>query len=536
MIKNFKINNSLKQFIKLNNSLNYKYNNFSTTIVTSKGGTPSSTRSFLLSKQQPFKTLNNEILPLSLSRFAIDADNFTQYESEHRAVLIKSIKNGCNVIKSSNESKIICDTLSDLLDKGEIKRQELIYIKKTKPFLNIEELSIKNINNQIKIALDDLYLDSIDILLLDLNNLTSNSSKDEIINKLKNEIFPHLEFLIENGNIQSYGISSNELINGENGQLPINEIIKSTTTKQFPHLLFFEYPFNLYDNKSLLSKNLNNGQLSLSEFLKENGLTSLNSSPISFDSDNGRFEMVPNHHGEIIENSLKESFNIAIHMETVNPIFNDSLQQKAIEKDKELIGSLQWAHILVYEQTNPTLSNLWKWRKILATKIQPKVTEAILSVYGNHVINSWGGNYRKAINQLFDIYSKSLEFQIYNKQLSLNNLFNKFINENQYQQQPQQQQQQQEINNNENNNKQEQLSMDQKSLILSSIGSDILFESPNTLNQLKSLQTDIKLPTISNANESIGDGSNDQNFRNNILPGFTNLSNNIIKFINDYKK
>ncbi|EAL70093.1 hypothetical protein DDB_G0274401 [Dictyostelium discoideum AX4] len=530
MIRNFKINNSLKQFINLNNSLhyNYKFNNFSTTKTTTiaKGGTPSSTRSFLLSKQQPFKTLNNEILPLSLSRFAIDADNYTQYESEHKAVLIKSIKNGCNVIKSSNETKIICDTISDLLDKGEINRQELIYIKKTKPFLNIDELSIKNINNQIKIALDDLYLDTIDILLLDLNNLSSsnnnnnnNNNKDEIIKKLKNEIFPHLEFLIENGNIQSYGISSNELIYGENGQLPINDII--TNSDEFPHLLFFEYPFNLYENNALLSKNLNGGEKSLTQFLKENNLTSLNSSPISFDSDNGRFEMVPNHHGEIIENSLKESFNIAIHMETVNPIFNDSLQQKAIEKDKHLIGSLQWAHILVYEQTNSTLNNLWKWRKILATKIQPKVTEAILSVYGNHILNSWGGNYRKAINQLFDIYTKSLEFQTFNKQLSLNNLFNKFINEDQYQQ-PQQPQQPQQTN------EKGQLSMDQKSLILSSIGSDILFESPNTLNQLKSLQTDIKLPTISNNDE--------ENFKNNILPSFTNLSNNIIKFINDNKK
>ncbi|KAK5577027.1 hypothetical protein RB653_001964 [Dictyostelium firmibasis] len=533
MLRNFKINNSFKQqFIKLNNNLNYKFNNFST-IVSPNGGTPSSTHSYLLSKQQSFKTLNNNILPISLSRFAIDADNYTQYESEHKAVLIKSIKNGCNVIKSSNESKIVCDTLSDLLDKGEIKREELIYIKKTKPILNIDELSIKNINKQIKSALDDLYLNTLDIFLLDLNNINSGN-KDEIIKKLKNEIFPHLEYLIENGNIQSYGISSNELVNGENGELPINEIITNSTTKQFPHLLFFEYPFNLYDNKALLSKNLNNQEISLTEFLKENKLTSLNSSPISIFDEIGRFEMVKNHHGENIENSLKESFNIAIHMETVNPIFKDSLQQKVIETDKELIGSLQWGHILVYEQSNSTLSNLWKWRKILATKIQPKVTEAILSVYGNHVMNSWGGNYRKAINQLFDIYTKSLEFQTYDKQLSLNHLFKQYINEDQYNQinenikdNNQQQQQQQQ---------QQQLSMDQKSLILSSIGSDILFESPNTLNQLKSLQIDIKLPTIvSNDNCDEKLINQEENFKNNILPSFTNLSNNIIKFINNYK-
>ncbi|EGC40577.1 hypothetical protein DICPUDRAFT_146468 [Dictyostelium purpureum] len=523
------------KILKFKNSLNInKFYRF-----YSSGGTAQSTQSFLLNKQQnvnsklSFKTLeNNGILPLSLSTIAIDSDNYSLYDNEHKAILIKSIKNGCNVIKSTNESKLLQNVLSDLLDNNEIKRSELVYIKKSKPLKTslppnftdssvlLEPLSVSSIDLQIKKAFQDISLETIDIFILDLNNIMKIVKQQEgnvnIYKILQDEIFPHLQSLVSKGKIQSYGISSNDFSDSDGTGLSAEKLVEIKNNNNLSHFLFIEYPFNLYQNQAIVNKiyksKTTSEPLNLYEYLKENQISTINNSPNSFiESINNsicRFEMVPNHSDQDIQTQLKEAFNIAIHLESNNPIFKDSVLQQTLLQDKSLIGSLQWAHNLVYESgRNKVLSNLWLWKPILSTKIHPTVTEAILSVFGNHVVNTWGGNYRKAIEQLFSIYTKSLELQTYQQQSDMNMLFNSLLNNNEFKQ----------FSNDPNHQK---LSMLQKSTLLSSIGSDILLESPTSTNNLKSIQSDIQI-------------NNNPNDKNSILPIFINLSKHLIKLINE---
>eukprot|EP01132_Coremiostelium_polycephalum_P006781 gene6781-8413_t len=451
--------------------LNNRY--FSTTI-TNVESTP--TYKFLKNKQDNVnKHLQIVTLPtkddsspsLSVSKISINTDNFTQYQPEHKAMLISAIKKGFNVIYSTYNSPTISTALDDLMDSDEITRDDIVVIKRSSPITKLSDLTPESIEKQIQTARDQINLKTLDTFLI---SIELESVEVDIYLSLKS-VFNHLEKLVDKGWINGYGISSSLFLSKD--QLSLETILDSCLAdKNNSHFKCIEYPFNLYNHQAITKKQYhhNNQLISLQQYARLNSIYTINSSPTLFKTSStgviGRFQSVPDHSNQDLQKLIKDSFDVTIHLETINPIFKEPSFQPILEKNPDLIGSLQWGHILVYERNNPVLSNLWQWKQILSSKIKPAVYEAIIQVFSSHQLNSWGTGYKNAINELFDIHTKLLESEIFDRQRDLDTLIG---NEPYF----------------KGNNK--ELSLFQKSILASLSGSDIIVEEPQSMDHLKEL-------------------------------------------------
>ncbi|KYQ92898.1 hypothetical protein DLAC_05489 [Tieghemostelium lacteum] len=449
------------------------------------------------------KTKKNE--SISFSNLVLNTDYYTLYESDHKASMIHAIKNGCNVIKSSNNSPVI----SSVLNGGDniIDRDELIILKKSNISIRnskdlLEAIEKDMFINEIQRSLEKLGVQKLDCYLLNLDKLENGDSVNSIYSAIV-DVFKHLDELVGDGLIKSYGISSKWLLDPK--VLSIETLVqcieKNMSSLNFQ---FVEYPFNAYQHQALTMRVYGReGTMNLMDYCKDCKLFTVNSSPSLFEISGdiklkeekkrlNRFMMVNYNADKDLPKVLKEAFDLCIHLETINPIFKDTIQKELVNRNPDIIGSLQWGHNLVYSQHNPKLTNLWTWKHILSTKIIPTLHDAIVSIFGNHIMNSWGGGYKKATSQLFDYYTRSLESEIYQRQLlysdliDYQNLFEKFKIHS---------------TSTATSSKPHHLSLWQKSIMLSSLGADMVSEYPVTQSQVDSLISEIEfksmaLPTI----------------------------------------
>ncbi|GAM19317.1 hypothetical protein SAMD00019534_024920 [Acytostelium subglobosum LB1] len=383
----------------------------------------------------PALTLSTMPASWSASALGINVDNLHVLENDHKPALITALKNGCNVIYSSNNDlKHPTDVLNSVLSnhfsnsssnssgsnssEGEseamsIERSSLIYIQRTKP-MQVKELedSAKFIRDQLAISKERMEISTLDVMLLHVESATTKEQLESALEQL--------EQLVDEGALQRYGISSPLLLDN-NGQVPIESIVQS---KRYPNLSFFEFPFNLQQHQAATAKLYDGGSQSLCDWAAQNDIATINSSPSYFTNPatnkQSRFCNVDSHTDRDLPKILKDAFDLAIHLEIINPIFKDTVQMEAVKRNPNLIGQLRWAHMLVYDAAKyDKLSNYWVWRKLLAQRIRPSVNDAVLSVFSNHIMNSWGGGYRKAINSVFDLYTYSLEAGIHQQQRAL---------------------------------------------------------------------------------------------------------------------
>eukprot|EP01133_Synstelium_polycarpum_P004045 gene4045-4687_t len=224
--------------------------------------------------------------------------------------------------------------------------------------------------------------------------MPSKDTMDALLTALKAQV--------DQGRIQAYGISMSSSVKSST----IERIIESGAIQ------FLEFPFNLMDQQSS----------SLFQLASQHNIATINSSP-SYYTQKGhlhRLAEVRSHKDRDLAKLVKEAFDLAVHLEIINPIFKDSVQVEQLRKNPDIIGSLRWAHMLVYDRNKyEKLSNYWSWRKIMSTRIKPQVNDAILAVFSNHIMNTWGGGYKKAMASLFDLYTKSLESDIFTQQKHL---------------------------------------------------------------------------------------------------------------------
>ncbi|EGG23052.1 hypothetical protein DFA_05182 [Cavenderia fasciculata] len=438
---------------------------------------------------------------LSLSRFGYNVDDIHYIESDHRASLIYALNNGCNVIHSNrNDWRQPLDVLDSVLSDSSVSvtRRDLVFVQRSQIIDSRELLVSKTfVADQIKISLERFKIAMVDSFLLsvDVDALVGQGlTIDEIESNLKRH-FGDLEK--ECGKrIQSYGLSSPQLVDGN--RLSLSRL----SIHELPHFRAIEYPFNIYEYSSILPQSTYSDQ-SLYQFAKsgkfnisnnnnnnnnknvnQDPLVIFNSSPSYFMKKGklNRFIEVESHKDKDLLKLLKDAFDIAIHLERKNPVFKDTVQIEQIKSNPNLIGSMRWAHILVEEKSrNEKLSNYWEWEKVASNRIKPTVHEAILAIFSNHIINSWGGQYKKAMFSLFDLYTKSLEFEIYEKQ----NEMSKFM-------------EQYNLGNNNNNTP---LTMFQKANLLSAKYSDVSIEHFTTIDRVKSIISNIPPSSFTNLNQ-----------------------------------
>ncbi|EFA84065.1 hypothetical protein PPL_03138 [Heterostelium album PN500] len=376
----------------------------------------------------------------SVSRLGLNVDDLNLIESEQKATLISAFKNGCNLIHSyNNDSKSPTDVLSsivgvsdvDTTDKQSnviIKRSELIYMQRSRPLPPSQSLSDQAdirrfIVDQVSCSLERLSTRQLDVFLLDISSCILMSTSFEQTRQQIQTSMVALEEMVASGKLQSYGLSLNNLAPTAGETI---ELLESILQFQSPHFQFLEFPFNICQHETFSMNNYSVNTQSLIEFAKQHQLTTINSSPSYFTNPVtgklSRFANVRSHKDQDLHKLLKEAFDLAIHLEIINPIFKDSVQAEMIKRTPDIIGQLRWAHLLVYDaQKHEKLSNYWSWRRLLSSKIRPQVNEAVMSIFSNHIMNSWGAGYRKAINNLFDLYSNSLEASIFDQQEQLAN-------------------------------------------------------------------------------------------------------------------
>ncbi|KAF2070429.1 hypothetical protein CYY_008257 [Polysphondylium violaceum] len=483
MIKNiFTINNTLKLFSRHKNGFIY----FSSSSMSLNGATSLSTENY-------FKKLNNNNnscsspvklpkLSWNTSKYALNTDYLTIYETQHKATLLKAIKNGCNVIVTRNNSATISPVISDLIENKEIERASIVVIKRSMLSKSISDLSCDQIDKDIKESLDKLGLDHLDVYMVDLS--TFIQIDDQLINHLFENIFPHLESLIVKGQLSSYGLSFNQ-DSITNQSKSIESIIMKRKENNCNNFSFIQYPFNIYQHQTITNSPYHNGTKNIMEYAKENELVTLNSSPSLFTTPSlQRFKSVRDHSNVDIEKILKESFDLTIHMERNNPITKDESHSNKFKENKDLIGSLTWGHTLIYERSNPKLANLWSWKQILSSKIRPLVLKSVFTLFSSNINNNWGNSYLRAINSLFETYTKSLELQIFDQQRDMDQSFENHPYFKNIKITDQKQQ-----DSTTSTSTPTPLSLYQKSLLVASKGADIIVEDPSNEDDLKEIQS-----------------------------------------------
>ncbi|MBX3058748.1 MAG: aldo/keto reductase [Anaerolineae bacterium] len=193
----------------------------------------------------PFGVMGWRVSQAGFGGYRVDKDN-----SYHEQALRFALQKGINLIDTSsnytdgNSERLIGRVLAELLDSGELRRDEVVVVSKVgylqgfnyalaeqrkregRPFPNLIKyaegldhcIHPEFLADQLTRSLDRLNLDTLDVYLLHnpeyylrwakRAHLTREQAHDEYYRRIE-QAFGHLEEEARHGRIQSYGVSSN---------------------------------------------------------------------------------------------------------------------------------------------------------------------------------------------------------------------------------------------------------------------------------------------------------------------------------------
>ena len=287
--------------------------------------TPEGTASFVsrFSKKSSLDFYSKSNQNLSLSSIGIGmykGENSDQGDQAWKASIKKSVTNGINFFdtairyRNQRSEKILGSTLSDLIKKKKLKREEVFitskggligipnnsseesYINKTvrgswkvpkkEIYKNLHSIYLPFLKKQLDISLDNLNMSSLDCYFIHNPELTKAIKSEEEFYQRISDIFKWLEDEKEKGRIQSYGVASwNGFRRDINSRpyLDLSKLIKIAINNGGKEhgFRFIEAPLNIgmpyLANHSLVGHNKSLHNKNFIKYINDNGLNFITS-------------------------------------------------------------------------------------------------------------------------------------------------------------------------------------------------------------------------------------------------------------------
>lgn len=279
-----------------------------------------------------FSLKHPDILYKTLGRtgFTVSACGFGSYRvdyrvQEHFTALEFAITKGINLIDTSanysdgGSEILIGNVLADLINKGSIKREEIVLVSKGgyiqgKNYEHAKKLKEQGnayrevteyaenlwhsinpdfLKDQLTNSLDRMKLDTIDVYLLHNPEyfLDSPAAKDLDLDELRHEYynrikrsFAYLETEVNNGRISYYGISSNSFVKPADEQVFTslqNCFDAAEEVSKQNHFAVIQFPFNLSERGAITNLNQLGETMTMLDYARKHDLATLVNRPLN---------------------------------------------------------------------------------------------------------------------------------------------------------------------------------------------------------------------------------------------------------------
>jgi hypothetical protein len=331
----------------------------------------------------------------------------------HREALERALLNGCNLIDTSTNygiggsERCIGATLEELIDRGQIKREQVIVVTKVgyvqgdnlelahereqagKPFPEMVKyqehcwhcIHPEFIADQLTRSLERLQLECVDVYLLHnpeyffsdaAHRQRRNVSKlrDEFYDRVR-RAFAYLEEQVAAGRIAWFGVSSNSFPvsddDPEHTSVAQMLAIAREVAGDAHHFAVIQLPMNLYESGAAFVKN-NDGMTAL-EFAQANDLAVLVNRPLNAFYQN-RLVRLADFPIVATERSLNEQLSVVKELE-------NEFTQTVASQIQVSAGStppsefFRWGEAL--ERALPHLRDMMHWEQVRDHQIMPHV-------------------------------------------------------------------------------------------------------------------------------------------------------------------
>ncbi|MBI3603275.1 MAG: aldo/keto reductase, partial [Nitrospirae bacterium] len=273
---------------------------------------------------------------LTVSKLGFGGYRVDEEEPEHRAALVKALREGCNLIDTSTNymdgesERLVGSVLAELIAQGNLTRNEVIVVSKIgyvqgqnlkqaearekagKPYPDMVKygegiwhcLHPEFLADQLHLSLDRLGLDTLDVCLLhnpeyflsDAMHRREDQSTEGIVRLRKRfydrlqQAFAYFEAQVAASRLQYYGVSSNTCTApAENPEATSLSLMLDAATaaaeqagSRTHHFRVLQCPMNLLESGALLTANTGpSGKQALLDLAREAGMAVLVNRPLN---------------------------------------------------------------------------------------------------------------------------------------------------------------------------------------------------------------------------------------------------------------
>jgi len=334
-----------------------------------------------------------QVSPVGFGCYRIDEDH-----PEHEAALELALLSGVNLIDTStnytdgSSERLVGKVVERLLQTNKVKRKGLFVVTKVgyvqgenlesarerlgsgHPFSEMVQfspdlwhcISPDFLEDQITRSLARLKLAQVDCVLLHNPEYFLKKEDDhaEYYRRIK-KAFDYLETEVGKKRIRFYGISSNTfpLARDDEEYTSLETILALSQELPKPsHFAVIQFPFNLFEIGAALEPN-NSGKTVL-ELAQANHLGVLINRPLNAFHEGAMIRLAdfPSHQGVDTVALLQNTLRDALLIESRNP-----------NPDRDALRKASWAHVI--KDNLNRITDLDRWRHILAYQIQPSLTD-----------------------------------------------------------------------------------------------------------------------------------------------------------------
>ncbi len=364
---------------------------------------------------------------LSVSPVGFGTYRVTQHDPEHREALQLALKSGVNLIDTStnymhgSSERLIGDVLSEMVEKNEIKREEIVVISKIGYVQgpNLDEararadagnaypdmveydescwhnISPEYIEEQLTQSLNRLGLQTLDVCLLHNPEYYLHTSTDrtEYEARIK-RAFEHLEKEVERKRIRFYGISSNTFPEPSNKQefTSLDSCwAMAVDIKKAHHFAVIQFPLNVFEPGATVNEN-NSGK-TLLERAKELKLATLINRPFN-----------AGHRGRLVRLTSFSTHDSVDVKGRMHGVMGQVIELENNIPNERLKQNLNWGHLL--RDRLSEISDLMQWRELLRMQI-PQLHQTLQRVEQQSPV--WAREYRQLVSEFLELITMMLE-------------------------------------------------------------------------------------------------------------------------------
>jgi aryl-alcohol dehydrogenase-like predicted oxidoreductase len=357
-----------------------------------------------------------------MSKIGFGGYRISTKSEEHRKALKHAIRKGVAAIDTSSNytggesEKLIGEVLSDyygdhsplLISKvGYLQGQNLDNADKFPEDLVVISESLKHsihpnfIEDQIKVSLDRLQVESLDVYLLhnpEYYLKTDGSTKEEYYRRIA-VAFNKLEELVERGFIKSYGISSNTFIDPREDATStdldtVYNIAKKI--KEDNRFDWIQFPMNMIEMGALERQYAG---VNLIERAKQYNIKTMINRPLNAFSDHGLLRLASY---QVDEKYGDSKFSDEVFNTGIKTLCDKWLEVREDEEDHLF-------DLPLMKQVNTS------WNKQFS---KDAVDQIFMGYFFPLVANVWGRDLKPSESQVFyDLYEHAQEFAKYNMNL-----------------------------------------------------------------------------------------------------------------------